>query len=372
MTNSNSRSAKRSASTTKLIPLKNRKPITASKSKASPLVRPKASANAKGRQPLSQKKQLHPRNMHNQGYDFTQLINSYPKLSQFVRPNPYGNLSIDFADTQAVKTLNAALLSHYYQINGWDIPDGFLCPPIPGRVDYIHHIADLLGVNGKPATGASIHALDIGTGANGVYSLLGIQCYGWRFIASDIDKRSIDNVAAIVKHNPHLADKLTLTLQTDPNAIFKGVINDNMRIDITLCNPPFHESLADAMSGSQRKVKNLAANRAKKQGATEKKPQKEVVALNFGGQKAELWCEGGEKQFLSNMIKESEQFKTQVLWFSSLVSKSDNLPHCYQLLKQRGADTVKTIEMHQGQKRTRVLAWSYLPKNLREQWAKLR
>ncbi|MGZ9896753.1 23S rRNA (adenine(1618)-N(6))-methyltransferase RlmF [Shewanella gaetbuli] len=315
-------------------------------------------------------KSLHPRNKHNQGYDFAVLIKALPKLSQFVRPNPYGNLSIDFSCADAVKTLNAALLKSDYQIDGWDIPKGFLCPPIPGRVDYLHYIADLLADKGKVPTGQKVCALDIGTGANGVYSLLGIQCYGWRFIASDIDSLSIENVNKIASENPKLASKLELIHQTDAKHIFTGVIQPNQRIDVTLCNPPFHESLADAMKGSQRKVANLAANRVKKQhgNVQNNKPSE----LNFGGQKAELWCEGGEIQFLRNMITESVQFKHQVLWFTTLVSKSENLKPCYALLEKCAAKTVKTIEMHQGNKQTRILVWSFLAQDMRAQWAKLR
>ncbi|GAA0791048.1 ribosomal RNA large subunit methyltransferase F [Shewanella aestuarii] len=315
-------------------------------------------------------KSLHPRNVHNHGYDFDELIRVLPKLSQFVRPNPYGNVSIDFACSEAVKTLNAALLKLDYQIEGWDIPQGYLCPPIPGRVDYLHYIADLLAVKGKVPKGARVQALDIGTGANGIYPLLGIQCYGWQFIASDIDPLSIANVAEICSINPQVAAKLKLVQQTDVNAIFTGVIGKNDRVDITLCNPPFHQSLAEAMAGNQRKQTNLALNRAKKH--SQAQPVKASSALNFGGQKAELWCEGGEKQFLTNMINESCLFKHQVLWFTSLISKSENLKPCYKLLEHCGADTVKTIEMQQGSKQTRILAWSFLSPTLREQWAKFR
>ncbi|UJF22207.1 23S rRNA (adenine(1618)-N(6))-methyltransferase RlmF [Shewanella sp. OMA3-2] len=315
-------------------------------------------------------KSLHPRNLHNQGYDFTSLVAVLPKLSQFVRPNPYGNLSIDFASSEAVKTLNAALLKLHYHIDKWDIPAGFLCPPIPGRVDYLHYIADLLAVKGKVPKGAKIHALDIGTGANGIYPLLGIQCYGWQFTASDIDAKSLRNVVEICAHNPEVNSKLKLVQQTDAKAIFTGVISPSDRIDITLCNPPFHQSLDDAIAGNQRKLSNLAANRAKKHSVVS--AQKNKSALNFGGQKAELWCEGGEIQFLRNMITESCQFKHQVLWFSSLVSKSDNLKPCYKLLEKCGAETIDIIEMHQGNKQTRILVWSFLSPALREQWAKFR
>ena len=93
----------------------------------------------------AEKTVLHPRNKHRDRYDFKQLIATYPEFSKYVKPNAFGDESIDFANPKAVKWLNKALLKLYYSIEYWDIPAGYLCPPIPGRADYIHHIADLLG-----------------------------------------------------------------------------------------------------------------------------------------------------------------------------------------------------------------------------------
>ncbi len=346
-------------------------------------------------------KGLHQRNLHRDGYDFDKLVAASPVLNRFVRPNPYGNLSIDFADPLAVKALNFALLKSDYQIEFWDIPEGFLCPPIPGRVDYIHYIADLLRgelegesladesgqnvhVNAKsfkiskknvgPSTQRmKINALDIGTGANLIYPILASQAYGWRCVASDVDPISIENAAKIIENNGCLKGKIKTRLQADHQNVFSGIIAPDERFDVTLCNPPFHSSLAEASEGSQRKAQNLAANRAARghqdSPARSKKSKSE---LNFGGQKAELWCDGGEKQFLLNMIRESADFKTQCLWFTSLVSKKENLKPSHAALEKAGAVTVKTIDMAQGNKLTRVLAWSFLTPAQRELWAKYR
>jgi 23S rRNA (adenine1618-N6)-methyltransferase len=81
--------------------------------------------------------------------------------------------------------------------------------------------------------------------------------------------------------------------------------------------------------------------------------------LNFGGQNAELWTPGGEVKFIANMIEESKIFANQCLWFSALVSKKDNLePLCNALEKARVAD-YKIVEMAQGQKVSRFIAWSF-------------
>ncbi|WP_076414111.1 23S rRNA (adenine(1618)-N(6))-methyltransferase RlmF [Shewanella sp. UCD-KL12] len=353
----------------------------------------------------SKGKGLHQRNLHRDGYDFDKLTQACPVLTPFVRPNPYGKLSIDFADPQAVKALNFALLKSDYQIEFWDIPQGFLCPPIPGRVDYIHYLEDLLrgelaledelaleqsgqnvhaeskslknsGKNSRSSTKRmKINALDIGTGANLIYPILASQACGWRCVASDVDPLSIKNAANIINHNRCLQGKIETRLQTDHQKVFSGVISADERFDVTLCNPPFHSSLAEAAEGSQRKVQNLAANRAAKGHASNVDLSKEklkAAELNFGGQKAELWCDGGEKQFLLNMISESREFKTQCLWFTSLVSKKENLKSSYAALEKVGAVTVKTIDMAQGNKLTRVLAWSFLTPAQRDLWAKYR
>ncbi|MFV7785687.1 23S rRNA (adenine(1618)-N(6))-methyltransferase RlmF [Shewanella marisflavi] len=354
--------------------------LTSKTSKPKPLPKPKLKATSD--KAPHQPKGLHKRNLHAKGYDFNALVEATPALKPYVRPNPYGNLSIDFADHKAVKLLNLALLRLHYGLNYWDIPEGFLCPPIPGRVDYLHYLADLLaesapsnkGGKGKVANvtkvprGERVVVLDIGTGANGIYPLLGSQVYGWRFVASDIDPVSLANVAQIIDNNPPLEGKLSLRQQRDAKQIFTGIITAQDRFDLTLCNPPFHGSLEEASRGSDRKLKNLAANkRAKGHEVAANKPK-----LNFGGQKAELWCEGGEQAFLSQMISESQAFATQCLWFTSLVSKKENLKPCYRQLERVGAKKVKTLEMAQGNKLTRVLAWTFLTPEQQALWGQYR
>lgn len=303
-------------------------------------------------------KELHKRNLHKQGYDFEKLIVSYPPLKNFTKPNAYGNTSIDYSDPEGVKTLNAALLYTYYGISHWSLPKGALCPPIPGRVDYIHYIADLLGVSAVNPTKATT-LLDIGTGASGIYPLLACQIYGWNCVATDISTESLKNVKSIVANNPNIKGGLELRKQNDKNHIFTGIIKTDDFFDVSVCNPPFHASLNDAMKGSLRKVNNLARNRGEKVNTSKKSP----AALNFGGQGAELWCDGGEQLFLKKMISESKLFATQCRWFTSLVSKIENVQPAKKQLEGLGAADIKEIKMVQGNKTTRVLAWTFIPSN---------
>lgn len=320
------------------------------------------SSKAKPKTLPNKKSSLHPRNLHRDAYDFVKLCQVCPELNSFVYETPRGQDSIDFANPVAVKLLNQALLKLHYSIEFWDIPQGYLCPPIPGRADYLHYIADLLAENnhGKVPVGAKIQGLDIGTGANCIYPLVGSQSYGWQFVASDIDSISIATAEELCKANRCLKGKIKCRIQNDENKVFQGIIYSNDRFDFTLCNPPFHTSLKEAQAGNTRKVRNLSRSSGKELPA---KPE-----LNFGGQGAELWCAGGEIGFVRQMVEESKQFANQCLWFTTLISKKDNLPAVYQALKHVGALKVKTIEMAQGQKVSRFVAWSFQPSAVREQW----
>jgi 23S rRNA (adenine1618-N6)-methyltransferase len=289
------------------------------------------------------KTNLHPRNLHRERYDFQVLIKTYPALAPFVKRNEFGNDAIDFFNPEAVKALNQALLNHFYGIENWDIPANYLCPPIPGRVDYLHYLADILG-NQK----TEVRCLDIGVGANCIYPILGISTYNWSFVGSDIDPIALENAKRIADMNPSLKGKLALRLQTEKQSIFHGIIQKDEKFHLTSCNPPFHESAAAALTGSKRKINNL------------KKQNSAKIILNFGGQSNELWCDGGELKFVEQLILESKEYANSCLWFSSLISKKEHLKHLYKILKKVNAREVKTIEMSQGNKTSHLLAWTFV------------
>ena len=302
---------------------------------------------------------LHARNPHRHGYDFAQLIISSPELGPFVRPNAFGDASIDYADPAAVKMLNRALLKNSHGIAHWDLPPGFLCPPVPGRADYLHHLADLLaeGNGGEIPRGARVTTLDIGVGANVIYPLLGHSTFGWRFLGSDIDAKALAAARQIAAANG-LSKAITLRPQTPP-AIFHGLLKDGEAFDLSMCNPPFHTSAEEAQAGSRRKWTNLGRGGA----------GKNAPALNFGGRAGELWCAGGEAAFVRRMIEESTTIPTRCLWFTTLLSKSSNLPEILRALKQAHVQARRIIPMAQGQKQSRIMAWTYFTREAREAWA---
>ncbi|MEL1246172.1 23S rRNA (adenine(1618)-N(6))-methyltransferase RlmF [Flavobacterium sp. DGU11] len=309
-----------------------------------------------------EKSVLHPRNKNRERYDLDALIDCTPDLKVYVKPNKFGDPSVDFSNPAAVKLLNKALLHYYYGIKHWEFPDENLTPPIPGRADYIHYIADLLKESnfGRMPEGNKITCLDVGLGANCIYPILGVAEYGWNFIGSDIDPKSIASAEAIIDANQTLVNKIECRLQANPKAIFRGILGTGDKIDASLCNPPFHSSATDAQKGTQRKVKNLS-------GRKEKTPE-----LNFAGISNELIYDGGESGFIHNMILESRDFAKRCFWFSTLVSKQSNLKGIYKALEEIKADQVKTTPMGTGNKSTRIVAWTFLSKEEQKVWRETR
>lgn len=291
---------------------------------------------------------LHPKNKHQNGYNFGELCEVHPVLKEFVFVNQYGTETIDFANPKAVKAINTALLFSY-GIKNWEFPDENLCPPIPGRVDYIHYLADLLTAS-KITT--DIRVLDIGTGANCIYPLLGNSVYNWDFLGTDCDEKSLECASKIIEENK-VSEAIKVQLQPDTTHIFEGILSKDDKFSAVMCNPPFYRSQEEAMEANARKLEGLG---------------KIDVGRNFGGKQQELWYNGGEKAFVHTFLYESSQFKTNCFWYTTLISKKENAESMIPSLKKIGATEIKTIPMHQGNKVTRVVAWTFLSKKEQEEW----
>ncbi len=284
---------------------------------------------------MENKKGLHENNKHKNGYDFKFLKEKYPQISAFVIEK-FDKETIDFSDPVAVKEFNKALLFAYYNIKDWNFPDENLCPPIPGRVDYIHHLADLI------ADEKEVNVLDIGTGASCVYPLLGASVYNWNFVATDIDLDSLDYSQDIIDDN-NLDAKIKLRQQFDELNILKGITEEDDAFTLTMCNPPFYKSEEEARGANRRKSRNLGNN----------------TVRNFAGNSNELWYLGGEKAFLHTYLYESSLQPELSKWFTSLVSKKENVKSLQDSAKKLKVKEFKVIPMSQGNKVTRIVCWRF-------------
>ena len=294
---------------------------------------------------------MHKKNKHIKDYDFEKLTEATPELKQHVFVNEHEKQIIDFADAKAVKALNTALLKAHYKIDFWQFPDTNLCPPIPGRVDYIHHVNDLLRASKLKK---NITILDIGTGASCVYPLLGNAEYNWNFVATDCNKKSISYAQKIIIKN-NLKKVILLKHQPNSESIFQDIITPTDKFSVTMCNPPFYKDEAEAFEATTRKLKGLGK-------------LTDSVTRNFAGQAHELCFKGGEKAFMHTYLYESSLFKTQCFWYTSLVSNKDNVKSMKKSLIKLGATTFKVIEMSQGNKKSRVVAWTFLTEKEKQDW----
>jgi len=282
---------------------------------------------------------LHPRNKHKNGYNFDVLTKHNKNLASFVTNNNHGTLTIDFSDPKAVKELNSTLLEVHYGVKKWIFPDENLCPPIPGRVDYMHYISDLLSDSNCTE---NITILDIGTGATCIYPLLGVKEYDWNFVATDIELDSLDTAQDIISDN-NLEAKILLRQQFTEANILKGIIEKGDSFSAVVCNPPFYKSEQEAKGANARKSRNLGNN----------------AVRNFSGNNNELWYPGGEKAFLHNYLYQSSLYKDTSVWFTSLVSKKETIESLQKSGEKLKVKTMKIIPMHQGNKITRIVAWQF-------------
>lgn len=288
---------------------------------------------------MNSKPGLHPRNKHKNGYNFDVLTKHNKNIASLITKNDYGTVTIDFSDPKAVKELNVTLLEVHYGIQKWNFPDENLCPPIPGRVDYIHYVSDLLA---ESSITDKITILDIGTGATCIYPLLGAKEYDWNFVATDIDLDSLHIAQDIITDNNFDA-KIILRQQFDEANILKGIIEKGDSFSAVICNPPFYKSETEAKGANARKSRNLGTN----------------AVRNFAGNNNELWYPGGEKAFLHNYLYQSSLYKDTSVWFTSLVSKKETIKSLQKSGEKLKVKEMEVIPMHQGNKVTRIVAWRF-------------
>lgn len=304
------------------------------------------------------KSPLHERNAHREGYDMSRLTAAFPGLEPYVTTSQAGTPTVNFSDIQAVTALNRAILAADYGMHHWSLPPGYLCPSVPGRADYIHYAADLMAAHnrGSIPPGPGIRVLDLGVGANAIYPIVGHHAYGWSFMGSDIDPVALQSAKENVGSSESLSENVLLRLQKNPSHYFKGIIGSDEEFDLVVCNPPFYANEAEANEASARKWKNLG--KAKAMGTTR----------TFGGQSAELYCEGGEVRFIRKMMEESFFFARKCYWFTTLVSRQEHIHGLRRALQRLKPKEVQVIHMAQGQKNSRILAWTFLSPEQQRDW----
>ena len=288
---------------------------------------------------------MHAENPYQAPYDFTKYTEVYATLKNYIVLNTSGQETIDFSDSNAVYALNKAILLADYKLQDYILPKGYLIPPVPGRLDYLLYLKDFLSERFNLNIYRPLKGLDIGSGANSIYCILGSEHFGWSMVGAESDVKAVEIAKENIARAPALKNTIEIRLQENKQFLFKNIVQPNEPFDFSICNPPFHSSQAEALKGSYRKQRNLG-NRT----------DHNTTLLNFEGQANELWCKGGEALFIKRLIKESVGYKSQVKLFSSLVSKEESLPSIEkQLKKAKAIFTVLPMEI--GHKVSRIVLW---------------
>jgi 23S rRNA (adenine1618-N6)-methyltransferase len=271
--------------------------------------------------------------------DFVKLAEKYPTFKKHLKRLDDGRVTLDWKSNDALKELCRVLLLNDFGIKYWDTPDGYLVPTITSRSNYIHWIHDILEAEeaekaekAEEVNAQTVHGLDIGTGANCIYPILGSSIYNWKFKASDINEKAVDVAKTIVKKNK-LDNDITIVLQDNPDDIFYNVIQVGEKYDFTMCNPPYF---------SDDEVKHNNPNT--------------ICEFN----EKEVYCKGGEYGFITRMIDESVSYRNDVKWFTTLVGRKINLEILYDMLKENNlVDRVIKTTFYQGKMIRWGLAWTF-------------
>ena len=224
------------------------------------------------------------------------LIKEFPELKKYIikhNDNELEEFTFDWNNSDLSLLMTKSILNYYFNIKYYHIPKGFLIPPIPSRLNYLNLIFTLL----KDISEENVIGIDIGTGANIIYPLLGNSLYNWKFICSEINNESYNNAKIILEKN-NLEQKINLIKQDNKNNIFLGILNREKKYIFSMCNPPYYDY--------EQEIK-----------IEDKKRDNE---FNFD----EVYYEKGELGFFQRYFEESICYKKNIFLNTILIGKKSN------------------------------------------------
>ncbi|KAJ2377010.1 hypothetical protein IW150_001632 [Coemansia sp. RSA 2607] len=272
--------------------------------------------------------------------DYLWLSKKHPSLHAHLKTTSRGT-TLNFQDAAAVRTLNRALLLEYYDLDVY-LPATSLCPTVANRLNYLLWIKN--NIIGEIAGNEELLGLDVGTGASCIYPLLGVRVLGARFVATDINRESVEVAQQNVAKNT-LTDRITVVLN-EQRSVTLPLDHPEMlgkSFSFSMCNPPFYANEQEQETLRQQK---------------RTQPRQQTVA-----KPDELYTEGGEQQFVLSMADESKAWSERVHWYSTMVGRKQTLAELRARVRGLGARQVKEGSLLQGVTTRWVLAWSFMEKS---------
>ena len=242
--------------------------------------------------------------------DFLILIKEFPDLKKYIikqNEEKLEEISFEWSNNNLSLLMTKSILDYYFNIKYYNIPKGYLIPPIPSRLNYLNLINKILikEINSQSRYSSDIIGIDIGTGANIIYPILGNSIFNWKFICSEINDESYNNAKLILEKN-NLENEINLIKQKNKNNIFLNILNQENKYIFSLCNPPYYDY--------ETEIK-----------LDEKKRDNE---FNFD----EVYYKKGEFGFFQRYFIESTCYKKNVYLFSILIGKKANMENINDIM----------------------------------------
>ncbi|KAJ2025467.1 hypothetical protein GGI06_000575 [Coemansia sp. S85] len=272
------------------------------------------------------------------------LAEKYPELKPYLVAESSQRSTLDFKNPDAVRVLNQALLSTYFDLH-IHLPSNSLCPTIANRLNYLKWLSANILPDYIPG---HLTGLDIGTGASCIYPLLGArylpQC---DFVGTDINEDSVTIASRNVDRNELQSrikvflntNRLTTLPLTTPGFPLPETDAGGASFAFCMCNPPFYESIDERQRLRQMK--------------------RGTPGLNTTAKDDELYTDGGEESFLSGLVDESDIHNRRIKWFTTMVGKRSTLSILKTKLRGVGVKQVREGVLIQGRTTRWVLAWSF-------------
>ncbi|KAI6776817.1 hypothetical protein HG530_000762 [Fusarium avenaceum] len=243
-----------------------------------------------------------------------------------------------FNDPECVMQLTKTLLKLDFGLQ-LELPDDRLCPPVTNRHNYLLWLKGLLDSTSYEKQGRQIVGLDIGTGASCIYPLLGCTERDWKFIATDIDSKSLEYARKNVSLNK-LEHRIHVMERKPSDTV---IPLDDLGIDniaFTMSNPPFYKSEAELVASAKQKSR--------------------PPFTACTGAKVEMVTVGGEVAFVDRVLKESLVLRERAQWYTSMFGFLTSLIEFVDKLREHNIDNYAVTEFVQGNKTRRwAIAWSF-------------
>jgi 23S rRNA A1618 N6-methylase RlmF len=288
---------------------------------------------------------MHPRNPYSSPINIALLARQFPDLCDHViSRSSNGHVVYDWHAPGATYAVTRALLKRDFDLE-WQQPLQHLCPPVPGRMNYLLWVQDLALQDGAAAA-ADVCVADIGTGASAIFPLMGARRFGWSFVALDSNEDALSHARANVERNG--LQQLIAVQHVAGDSSIIDAINAHPNITHTMCNPPFF-SASSSSAWRQRAPAARAGGRGAMSACAAVEP--------------ELFTQGGEVAFMRKIIEESaaSPCSRRVKWFTCMVGIKADLAALKSACYSAGATQLRCTTFYQGQTLRWGLAWTFLP-----------